>query len=206
MASADRFLISAPHRVLWGGFETTTTRMQQAGWRISCQQDAWRDGARLALINDELRMSGITDSVSYYHLAQMNMSRPELRILPTDRREWFLTFHIIRMNHQMTVGHYDEDRTSWYAVDAMPQIDCRRVDRLEDFAIFAQAPMVRSNEIIVDPSDVNQLMEQIIKLQKPEQEALRQKARLRESREGYELEEKPVQRQTFHAQILSIAA
>ncbi len=205
MAQIDRVLISKPHRVLWCGFTTTTARMQQAGWKISSWQDHMGDAIRLAFRHDEFQQSAITNSVSYWRLSEQLHS--QYMRMTEDGDPYLLTFEIVRMAHEVSVRCYDDDdnRPIWKAVDAAPQfMSTSKIVRLEDFAVFAEAPLTRTQELIVDPNDVQELMSRIIDLQKPEQDRLRAKARLRESREGLELEAGP--KQTFHAQILSIAA
>jgi hypothetical protein len=207
MVHAD-YLISQPHRVLWAGFETRTTWLQHAGWKISCEQDPMQDAIRLALRHDDLNMTAITDSISYYQL--MSATRLETRFIAVSPEEnpYILTFRILAMYPGIMIHHRDEAylASNWFAVDAQTQFARERVDSLEDLAVFAEAPLTRTKALIVDPNDVNDLMSRIIDLQRPEQDVLRAKARMRESREGMLLDEVAKPRQIFHAQILSLAA
>jgi hypothetical protein len=66
-------------------------------------------------------------------------------------------------------------------------------------AIFA-VPLVRTEEIIVEPQDVAAMLEQIRRMQSPEMTEIRQRERQRERQH----EAGP--REVFHAQILSFAA
>jgi hypothetical protein len=199
------YLISTPHRVFWAGFETTTARMQQAGWKLSAHQDVMQMGVRLAFRHDELDMSAITNMIDYFKLAQLSAARGGWA---ADQDIGRLKFDIVRMTSgRMMVETYRDPHdsgTMWKAIDGKPQFCSRMYQSLEEFAVFAEVPLTRTQELIVDPNDVQELMSRIIDLQKPEQQRIRDKQRLRESREGLELDAGP--KQVFHAQILSIAA
>lgn len=201
MEQIERRLISEPHRVHWCGFTSNTRDMQQSGWRISVQQDFRHDHIRLAFRHDGAQCSMLTDTISYYHMIERHVHTYSR----THTIDGLLDFYVVRAGYDIQVTSYREDKPRpWFAVDALPQMNQTRMQSLEDFAVFAKAPLTRTQELIVDPNDVNELMSRIIDLQKPEQDRLRQKARLRESREGMILGTEP--KQTFHAQILSIAA
>jgi hypothetical protein len=112
--------------------------------------------------------------------------------------------HMQYMATKVTVNVMD-DFSNFKAIDAQPQFlsgPAAEIKDIEDFGIWA-LPMARSEEIIVDPHDVDQLLKMIRDMQLPEQEAIRERNRLRASREGMVMGSEP--KQNFHAQILSIA-
>jgi hypothetical protein len=90
--------------------------------------------------------------------------------------------------------------TAFRQIDAEPQYVEQIVERIDDLKIFT-TPLIRTEELIVEPSTVAAMLEKIREMQVPEQERIRQRERLREAREAME-----APRQTFHAQIISIDA
>lgn len=188
-------ILSRPVRVDFAGFESNTYVLQQCGWEISMNQDVYSGKIGLALRHQGLQLHGFTDFVNHDY---------ERAIYGGIERH---VFRIVRMfyekNMNFEVIRSDDWRMACSPVDCQPQMTTREIKSMEDFAIFA-TPLTRTQEIIVDPNDVNELMERILKLQMPEQDAIHARKKLRESREGYVPEYQP--RQNFHAQILSIAA
>jgi|SRR6185437_1258469 len=190
-------LVSQPHRVIWAGWETTTPRLQQAGWEIAAEQDFTRYGVRLVFRHQQMQCTAITDSVDFYHQAMMNYRD---RFDPSaDPR---LTFHVVRMAQHLHIG-FVEEAPKFRLVDAQMQMVAHQVRDIEDLGIFA-TPLVRTQELIVDESEVSAILAKLVEAQKPEQERIRDRKRLRERREGLELGAEPQMK--FHAQLLSIAA
>jgi hypothetical protein len=110
-----------------------------------------------------------------------------------------IDFRVVFMANDITVVTYD-NLSQFSPIDAMPQFTMQERKSVDDFGIFA-TPLARTEEIIVEPETVMQLLEKIKAMQSPEQAAIRERNRSRERRMG-----EPIQRQQFHAQILSIAA
>lgn len=204
-------LVSHPHFVEWCGFETTTAKLQQAGWEIAAEQDWASMGIRLMLRHEGHQMQAITAAVDFYRHAMMLDPRAEYRMMPDphDPDRGRLRFRVIRMARVLQFGfHGDEDvvehfAETWKLVDAEPQIATHKVVSMNDLNIFA-TPLTRTEELIVDPADVGAILEKIKAAQRPEQERIRARQRLRESREGMMIDAQP--QMNFHAQILSIAA
>jgi len=193
MARSDPRVLSLPHRVHFCGWVATLPALQQAGWEISAEQDFHRHGVRLALRHQDLRLRAITQTVEchFYEMAGAPYG------LGRGPRE--LDFQIAYMASDLRIQTMD-NLSAFRPIDAYPQLVTTEIKSIDDFGIFA-TPLARTEEIIVDPHDVMALLDRIKDLQRPEQAAIRERNRGRERR----LDE-PVQRQQFHAQILSIAA
>lgn len=110
-----------------------------------------------------------------------------------------LDFRVVRMASNFHVVIYD-NLSAFSPIDAYPQFTTTEQKNIDDFGIFA-TPLARTEEIIVEPETVMSLLEKIKTMQSPEQAAIRERNRYRERQIG-----EPIQRQQFHAQILSIAA
>lgn len=164
-----------------------STQLQQQGWEISAEQDYHACGLRVALRHQSMRMYGISESIymDYFRYTR-HTELPPIRIQ--------------YMASDLTVNIMD-DLSRFRPIDAMPQVDEIERKSIEDFSIFA-TPLVRTEEIIIEPETVAECLEIIKRIQKPEQDAIREKKRLYEARENRRLEAVP--RQRFHAQILSI--
>lgn len=181
-------LLSAPIDVVWGGWTATTTQLQQAGWEISAEQDIQYATLRIALRHRDFRMYGLSQRipVDYFEMARRNIPMK-------------LTIRIEHMASQLNLNIIETSGLSGFApVDAYPQMVDTQRKSIEDFKIFA-TPLARTEEIIVDPSQVGELLEKIKKAQAQGQSEIRERNRLRAARESYE----PMPRQQFHAQILS---
>jgi hypothetical protein len=83
--------------------------------------------------------------------------------------------------------------TSWHAIDAEPMFLSERPVRPEDLFMFRPANAPAPQEIIADPETVADLMEKIIKLQKPDMDQIRERNRRRDS----------LTTQVTHAKIIS---
>lgn len=182
----ERRFLSAPHRLQWAGWESDTFRLQQAGWEISAEDDIAWYGVRLALRHKGLQCYAVTSVV-------------DRRLF--DEAGHHVIFCVSAFGSRMQVM-LNETVMNFHPIDAMPQMV--EVKSVEDFRIFA-TPLVRTEEIIVDPSDVGRLLELIREAQGPKQAEIRASAQAAARRVvGDTAEAAP--RQRFHAQLLSFAA
>lgn len=190
----DRFIQSRPHEVFWAGFRSNTFQLQQAGWEFAADQSYERDEIRMAMRHREFGMYGITSGIPGYMYADMHPNAPAC-------------FDVVRLTDREMKFHYvPNDIMTWLPeaspVDMRPTIQYETKD-IEDFKIFA-CPLVRTNEVIVDPNSVPELMDRILELQDPaRKEHFLQMAK--ESRQEGSII-RPGPQQNFHAQIVSLVA
>ena len=203
-----RVLVSQPHRIYWAGLESTLPTMQQAGWEFAVHEDFASFRVFLVGRHRDMHTQLVTAPVDF-HYAAMSMRDPMYGRFDReyagdfDRRD-ILKFHVVRIAHRLqveTVGMSELPKFS--TIDAQPQFVSRSFHSIDDLSIFA-APLVRTEELIVEPDQVSAILEKLRQAQVPEQTAIRARQRQRESREGLELGAEP--QTCFHAQILSIAA
>ena len=176
----------------WAGWETTTVQLQQSGWEISAEENyGFRNSFRLALRNQDYHVYGITENTDfdYGHFYNRHVGGNPYRSedFPILNVQWFSTDMVIQIHDNLQ--HFRP-------IDAYPQVIDQEIKNIEDFNIFA-TPLARTEEIIVDPDDVADMMRRIKEIQKPIQENIRMKNRRMDN-----LETRP--KQEFHAQILSI--
>lgn len=188
----ERHILSRPHPVFWAGFRSDTVTLQQAGWEFSSDQHFERDSLSLMMRHEAMGIHARTNDVpNMMYEVMVRPERPEFHV------QW-LTDRSVRW-HQ--VGGFDmPQRVDEYTpVDMKPQMV--EVKNLEDMNMFAGC-LARTRELIVDPDDVNGMMERILELQDPARQEY-YKQRLRENKvEGRRMEAAP--RQNFHAQIISL--
>lgn len=191
MALSDQRILSQPCRVIFAGWESTTTRLQQAGWQLSAEQDFNRMAIRLALKFEPARLFMLAEAQEW-DLYQAG-SNPYRDGHPP-------TFRIRHAASDMYV-QLMESSFDFRPFDAVPQFTSVARKSIEDFGIFAPC-LTRTEEIIVEPATVAGLLEQIKSLQAPELDAIRERNRQADRRGVSE----PMQQQRFHAQIVSLAA
>ena len=186
----DRVL-SPPCKVFFAGWESTTTKLQQLGWSLSAEQDLMRQRVRLALRFEPCKLYMMSESLDHnFYKAFGPGGTHGYNRLPE--------FHVRNCASNFHVQVYD-NLSLFRPIDATPQYIHSEIKSIEDFNLFA-TPLVRTQEIIVEPETVSSLMEQIKKLQVTDLEAIRKR---RSRQEGSTA---PMPAHQFHAQILSLAA
>ena len=188
----DRFVQSAPHQIYWAGFRSDTYTLQQNGWEFSADQRIERDEIRLAMRHQDTGMHAVTSAIPGFMYAENPMARQHFNVVfMTDRG---MKFQYYPAEPIMAV-------TEATPVDMRPQRV--EVKDIEDFKIFG-CPLVRTNEVIVDPNSVPDLMDRILELQDPARKEHFMRLAKEAKAPGRIIEPGP--QQQFHAQIVSIAA
>jgi hypothetical protein len=187
----EKRLISQSYEVYFAGWKSTTAKLQQEGWRLSAEQSPMSNSVRLALWFEPCNTYALTEPVPYGFFHDDGRYSMGGRVPPV--------FRVTRFASDFTAQVCDGFR-DFEAIDARPQMHEIRNESIKDFNMFA-APLVRTEEIIVEPETVADLMSKIRRLQGPELAAIRERNRLAAARGDYTQD-----RQKFHAQILSIAA
>ena len=182
-------LQSRPIRTYMLGLSSDTLTMQNAGWEFSAEQDLSRMTLHIIARNKNARLYAVAhDHFDYFRAA--------------DDPQFFygltINFNLICSNLTATLN---VPSMRHEPVDMLPRTIERR--DIEDYKIFA-TPLVRTNEIIVPESSVDDLLKMILEKQEPEQTKYYKQQLERKRLEGEVIE--PLPEQKFHAQIVSIAA
>lgn len=187
-------ILSRPLRVRWGGWETTTTQLQQGGWELAVHEDFSRMTIRMTMRHQGFRMYGVSRSLDF----------PFMRYAKVEADLSQFVIEIVQMGTNVTINMMEigDPFAGMKAIDAYPQFTKMTMKRIEDYGFFA-TPLVRTQELIVDPSEIGRVLELIKQAQLPEQEAIRKRQQMQASREALDLTTIP--QQTFHAQLLSVA-
>lgn len=184
----DRVRVSDPYGVWFAGWRSTTRALQQAGWQLSVEYTDYSYDIRLLMRHPELRLYGICERAN-----PERFMRDWTHQMP--RGEDYPEFVVRRMGSESNwVIHESIDVGACVPVDARPQVLEMKSITWDRLPIFASIAVPESKEIIVDPQDVQALLDQILKVQAPKQAELREAAR------------KNDKARQVHAQLLSIAA
>jgi len=180
-------LLSRPAEVHFAGFRSDTFTLQQNGWSLAMEQNILNGVMRLMLHHRDAELYMVAADVRHDFLRPMFSygERP-------------LVFQIVTVARSLQSYRVAMDFSKFSAIDATPTMRVEEPKRIEDFAIFA-APLVRTEEIIVEPQSVAECLDLIKRLQAPNLAEIRERNRQRERLE-------PSNQTRFHAQILSLAA
>lgn len=185
-------LLSRPCRVCFAGFESDTTQLQQAGWRLSAEQDIRMGRINLMMHLESADLYVICEDQRYdfrgYHEQSYRIDDSDLPV--------FMARKAFSRATQLRLSNFNA--SNWIPIDAMPQFTEQAINSIADFNIFA-SPLVRTEEIIIEPQSVAECLELIRKMQAPELAAVRKRNMQRDR-------DTPVNQSNFHAQILSLAA
>jgi hypothetical protein len=172
---SDLRILSRSFPVEWAGWETTTQRLQQAGWQIAYQYDFGSDRYRFLFKHDKIDLMGYADWTyidKLVALAYGDRELPTIRVGHVAKQ-----FFIEKIDRKVL----DCERISpWTLTDARSQLCDEPVRSWEDFSVFAK---LQPKEILIPRADMSVVehLEAIIKAQEPKQHELRQTI-LKESR------------------------
>jgi hypothetical protein len=175
---------SRPADVLFCGFRSTTSQLQNAGWELSMHEDFENQHLTLAMRHKQAGVYAMSARLAVDHFAYWQM-RGDMRLPP------FVVTHI-SSDIRIVSG---VDFTKFKPIDAAPQVV--RVDEtnISQLSIFA-SQLVRTEEIIVEPQSVAECLSLIKRLQAPQLAEIRERNRRAEAMPQVQ----------FHAQIMSLAA
>lgn len=188
MERSSHILRSEPMEVRFAGFRSNTLRLQEAGWRLAVDEDFRHGRLSLMMRHEQAGLYLAADDVTFNYSERIHDR-------PTDRLPVFVVRHVARA---LESARCNFDFDSFTQVDAVPHIAAITGRRIEDYALFG-APLVKTEEIIIEPQSVAECLALIRKMQAPELADVRARNARREGAE-------PINQQRFHAQILSLAA
>lgn len=192
-SQAEYRILSQPTDVWWAGFRATTLQLQQAGWELATHEDVHYRRMRLLMRHQGMQLYAVSRETAFDYFRNRNYG---FRYDETP-----LSFEVVQAAHDFHTVRMPDVLSAFRQIDAVPQVVNTEIKSIDDLKIFA-TPLVRTEELIVEPANVAAMLERIREMQIPEQERIRQKERLRQAREGVAAGEGP--RQKFHAQVISI--
>lgn len=172
----EQILRSAPVRVRFAGFESTTYELQRSGWELAIHYDNMRDSSHLALKHSPTGFTGISQSTRF----------DQIGLLRSDPFGWakHVCFNIERINAntflQSMHGSLD---MNFIAIDATPQlVELPKQVNLTDLILFK--PILAETELVVKPDDmeVRELLKIIESKQEITMKDVRERQRRRQAR------------------------
>lgn len=198
-------IVNPPLRVHMLGMEGTTQSMQHAGWSLSMRQDVYQRSIQLSMRHEQMKLFALSrsmdlDYMQYSSRNHDNFYRHFVFVIDSVATKMEIVLHsseFLSMRHP--ISHFE----GYSPVDATPQIERLQRRSIEDFMLFR--PINNTKSVIVDPNDVPQLMEMILKAQQPQQEEIRKRQRQAENM-AYVIDAGLIPSQNIHAQIITVAA
>lgn len=188
--------LSIPLRIRFEGWVSDTYKLQQAGWQLSARENPNSYSLQLALRHQELGIYMLSNRVDVDYFAAAHMPGG----VSTALRHMELSIRHVGQANTIKILHTSETNLfEFKPIDAMPQLVEHNIGDLQIFAPI----QVRTQEVVVMPDSVPDLLEHILKLQAPDQARIREDARRRAARANLP-EELARPRQHIHAQIITL--
>lgn len=175
-----------PMPVVWCGWESNTYKLGQCGWEIAIEEVLYDCSMELFMYHPtfDIVARGRCRDVSALRgerIGHFGGSPPIFEIINVCARE-----HIVRMFEHT-------DLSTFHRIDTMPTMR-EWFGHPCELPLFAElfAPKAGAQELIIDPQDVQAMLDQIMKVQAPIRREIRERDRIRERR--------------VHAEIVSLAA
>jgi hypothetical protein len=181
-----RLLVNPRSEVRFDGWRSDTFTLGQRGWRISIQENI--EYGRFEMMLEHQGTNLIMHAQSKIHpmrehqarsasqwYNEMHHGRDEFDGPPFDVIRVFAMNPNLKVFHEMPV-FFDWSETRPRSVE----VDLQSYNPFE-FPIFQRKGQPEAQELIVEPKDVLQLLEQIKQMQAPEQADIRRRNRQREA-------------------------
>lgn len=180
----------SPIPVHWAGWESNTYQLGRCGWKVAHEVDHYR----------------LKDRFMFHHPGYGVTALGEMREPMRSRHNQYKQNHdvspisIVRMASKGDFHVRMEMRgfEAFHRIDTETSVIKSSIHELHALPMFASLfdPRPETQELIVEPQDVQQLLDQILKMQSPSMKDIRARDRKRDQPE----------RKQFHAQIISLAA
>lgn len=197
------FLQSAPIRVTWAGWESTTYDLAQAGWEIAVSQgyhvdNMLRNNLRIAMRNKTFQLYGISHGMSidmYRYMQEANYWKSIVI-------EMNGIAHDIPITYQGLVPVMFE---SMRPLDPVPRFEHATNTMLSQCKIFNTFD-VGTEEILLEKPTLEQVLDYAIGLQEPRQKEIRQKILKRQELAAYQEPDEPDEQRTdLKAKLMLVA-
>ena len=188
-------ILSAPIRLHWAGWESTTAKLQQAGWQISAREDVSMDRMQIALQHRECQIRALSEMIDFHYIR--NRYDPNHSAEIRMRIPWLASD--IRVSD---ARNFEMSSCDFRAVDARTQMMSQEqlISQIGHFAV----PLVRTQEIMLPDEDVNAILSRIIEKQEAAKQAYFAEKVRDERFERIDVAKLGPQMK-FHAQIISLA-
>lgn len=206
---AKDLLYSLPIAVEFAGFRGNTLSLAKAGWDLSMRQCVGYSGdyeMELAMRHGGANLYAISNRVC--------LPYGEFLSSASSQHEWaeYLTricffIHYVSTEIQFRIMPRSEN-SLWHkefmAIDPFPQVRDHEVS-IKDFKFF-KVSNPKLQDIIVDPNQVPELLDMVLKAQMPQQELIKRNERSRQNMEAYRADYPVKPSHVVQAQIITLNA
>ncbi len=174
-SALDRWIQNPVCKVYFAGFESDTYRLQRSGWSVSARQQisTYSSGFDISLVlkHEAANLYALSNRVSLDYGMLHNMYEVANHLI----------FHLQQVSSSMYVqtmngipGSLEKYYNEFNPISCVPEYTNERIC-LSNLNIFK--PLVETKEIVLGPKTVNEALEYVLKLQEPEQVAIREEKR-----------------------------
>ncbi|MHC4616792.1 MAG: hypothetical protein ACYTEQ_03465 [Planctomycetota bacterium] len=191
MASTGTFDVTSPvFRVSWAGWQSDSVTLQRHGWQIATREDPCYRDLQIIMQQPELGVYAVSSKFvaeKRFMVRELGYGSevPNLVVQVDLAKE--VAFRSVSREHYLSLANID-------TIDAEPRyLDLGEFTdvKLSDVWPFWKLPAKR--QVIVEPANVQQMLNVILEHQSPKQKELREKIRKEKRRE-------------VHAEIISFKA
>jgi hypothetical protein len=171
--------VNPPCPVYFAGWETTTVALGRSGWKISLEDDIYREEKRLLLYHPASNLKMLAISKEYYRYMERDRfndfrdkyeqrwNGPDFTVIQAASD---IMFRVSDPGLMPTFNAWADTRPT------MMEFSMHEM-RLSELPLFTALEKPPAKELIVEPQEVATLLEQIIRLQSPAQASIRAKQR-----------------------------
>jgi len=173
----EHVLMSAPVRVLFQGWESTTAQLASAGWEIAVDFDINNGEYRFLFANRTLNLMAFSGSNRYGHITDRGH-----RMMSDQRSRWKdgEPIFIENVSSKMEVMSYGQEfnmLADFRTIDAQPEVMNHQIIHASDLSIFKWKDKAQVDQVILDKADMGVIdhLEEILRAQKPKQKEIRER-------------------------------
>src|SRR5258706_8252287 len=156
-SQADYRILSQPTDVWWAGFRATTIQLQQAGWELAAHEDVHYGRLRLLMRHQGMRLYALSREKTFDYFRNHSYGFRSYDETP-------FSFEVTQAAHDIQMMRMPDVLSAFRQIDAIPQVVPTEIKSIDDLKIFA-TPLVRTEELIVEPANVAAMLEGIREMQ-----------------------------------------
>lgn len=185
--------------VHWAGLEGDSLTMQEQGWEFSVRKDEYGMNMQFAMKHEQMGYVGVSPFFSYMewaiyqHLDYCGLQR--IFDKAVSGRERPMDMPMVQMHIAKTIYFQEARMMDAYAIDARPA--CVNTMEVRDMFPFIKFNVEARKQILVDPKNVPELMEMVLRAQDPKKAEILARWRQEERTRKYKA-------MTAHAEIVSV--
>lgn len=165
------FLANPDCDIYFRGWESSTAKLGREGWSVSFEEDYIRDEKRVVLYDPKTNLKMYGMSRGYREGVQQSLYTREYmtRGYPTEFHITHASNELVMQIHESIFPRFD----AWS--DTRTRLVKHETMYLKDIKLFQELAKPVAQELIVEPQEVSELLERIMRMQSPGQAEIRAK-------------------------------